>query len=340
MNQNKRLDYPDALHHVLARGVNKGAIFNDARDYERFLKKLREILLVTDTKCYAWALMPNHIHLLLRRTKSPISYVMHRILTSYATYFNKRHDRVGHLFQNRFKSILCQDDDYFLTLVKYIHLNPLKANIVKSLDELEMFPWAGHQAQVGRADFDWQQVNAVLKAFSDNRNQAIKKYRYFMSTNLSEKEELEMKRGRMANLRNNKWELSSTLTSKQIQRANELILGDEYFIRKVIAYNKKINICKDDGKFDLNFQKMIKIAAELCDSEVLHVFSKYRNHNASNARSLICSWCLDELNLPSREIAVQLNMARNAVYAVAAKGRILIEKNSSLAFAIAYSDNG
>jgi REP element-mobilizing transposase RayT len=90
----------------------------------------------TETKCYAWALMPNHFHLLIKTGLVPISKLMLRLLTGYAISYNLRHKRQGHLFQNRYKSILCQEDPYFLELVRYIHLNPLRANLVQDMKAL------------------------------------------------------------------------------------------------------------------------------------------------------------------------------------------------------------
>ena len=88
---------------------------------------------------------------------------MRRLLTGYAIYFNRRHRRYGHLFQNRYKSILCQEDPYFLELVRYIHLNPLRANIVKDLRSLDKYPYTGHSALMGRFENDWQDMDYVLE---------------------------------------------------------------------------------------------------------------------------------------------------------------------------------
>ncbi len=133
MPRKSRIDAPGALHHVIARGIERRAIFRDDRDRDMFLERLGKNLVESRTPCYAWALLRNHFHLLLRTGATPISTVLRRVLTGYAFDFNRRHRRQGHLFQNRFKSILCQEDPYLLELVRYIHLNPLRAGIVKQL---------------------------------------------------------------------------------------------------------------------------------------------------------------------------------------------------------------
>jgi len=130
MPRKARIDAPGALHHVMVRGIDRRDIFSDQKDYTDFMDRLGDLLIETRTSCYAWALIPNHFHLLLRTGNSPISVLMKRLLTGYAINFNRRHNRYGHLFQNRYKSILCQEDSYLLELVRYIHLNPLRAGLV------------------------------------------------------------------------------------------------------------------------------------------------------------------------------------------------------------------
>ncbi len=104
----------------------------------------------TSTQCFAWALTPNHFHLLLKTGAMPVSTVMKRLLTGYAMHCNRRHKRQGHLFQNRYKSILCQEDTYLLELVRYIHLNPLRAKLVEDMKGLDNYPYGGHSALMGK----------------------------------------------------------------------------------------------------------------------------------------------------------------------------------------------
>jgi REP element-mobilizing transposase RayT len=106
MPRKARIDAPGALHNVIARGIEKRDIFWDDHDRNNFLERLGTIIDESDTRCYAWALLPNHIHLLLRTGLTSISTVMRRLLTGYAQQFNRRHRRYGHLFQNRYKSFL------------------------------------------------------------------------------------------------------------------------------------------------------------------------------------------------------------------------------------------
>jgi putative transposase len=130
-----RLDTPCLLHHVMIRGIERRKIFNDDHDRENFIERLSILLPEAKTRCYAWSFLSNHAHFLLRSGPAGIAALMRRLLTGYAVSYNRRHKRHGQLFQNRYKSIICQEDVYLQELVRYIHLNPLRANIVIDLQE-------------------------------------------------------------------------------------------------------------------------------------------------------------------------------------------------------------
>ena len=181
MPRKARIDAPGALHHVIARGIEQRKIFDDTLDKNRFLVRLSNILNETETSCYAWALLPNHFHLLLRTGNTSIATVMRRLLTGHAMYYNRQHGRRGHLFQNRYRSILCEEERYFLELVRYIHLNPLRANIVKDLNRLDSYPFCGHSYVMGKLSNDWQDTNLVLRLFGSKVRSARQHYREFIS---------------------------------------------------------------------------------------------------------------------------------------------------------------
>jgi REP element-mobilizing transposase RayT len=169
MPRQARLDAPGVLQHVMARGIERGRIFSDEKDYRFFVKRLGDLIGATDIHCYAWVLIPNHFHLLLRTGPTSLSTLMRRLMTSYAVYYNRRHQRLGHLFQNRYKSLICEEDPYFLELVRYIHLNPLRSGLVKNLEGLERYPWCGYGVLMGRHKNSWQQIDEVLGQFENER---------------------------------------------------------------------------------------------------------------------------------------------------------------------------
>ncbi len=186
MPRQARLDSPGTLHHVIVRGIEKKNIVDDRYDRKNMVTRLRDLCEETGTKIYAWALMTNHMHVLLKSGATGLSKFMRRLLTGYAITYNIKHRRHGHLFQNRYKSIVCEEDIYFQELVRYIHLNPLRANIVKTLSELDKYPWCGHSVIMGRKTNEWQDREYVLAWFGRKEREAIRKYRKYVSAGIEQ----------------------------------------------------------------------------------------------------------------------------------------------------------
>ncbi len=180
MPRQARLDSPGTLHHVIIRGLERGAIVRDDVDRAAFVTRLGDVSRTTGTAIYAWALLPNHAHFLLRSGPSGLPPFMRRFLTGYAVTFNHRHGRIGYLFQNRYKSIVCEEDTYFQELVRYIHLNPLRAGQVDSLHALERYPWCGHAAVLGHRPQPWHDRRGVLGWFGASERAAVRRYRLFV----------------------------------------------------------------------------------------------------------------------------------------------------------------
>lgn len=134
MPRQRRINIPGIVHHVIVRGLNGEQLFKDDLDRKEILRRLEKGLKETRALCYAWSLMSNHFHLVIRTGEKSLSELMRKVLTGYAVYFNKRYKRKGYVYQNRYKSILCQEDKYMLELVRYIHLNPLRAKIVQDME--------------------------------------------------------------------------------------------------------------------------------------------------------------------------------------------------------------
>jgi len=186
MPRGSRIDAAGAVQHIMVRGIERAKIFESDADRDQFIQRLSDILSDTKTTCYAWSLMPNHFHLLLRTGETPISTVMRRLLTGYAVRYNLRHRRTGHLFQNRFKSVLCQEDAYLLELVRYIHLNPMRAEVVKNLKELDRYPYSGHSFLMGIMKNTWQEIDGILIMFGKRRSSARQAYRSFVEKGIEQ----------------------------------------------------------------------------------------------------------------------------------------------------------
>lgn len=181
MPRHKRINVPGAIHHVITRGLNRQNIFLADNDREDFLDRLEQGLSQTGCSCLAWSLLSNHFHLLILTDIKPLSDLMRKVLSGYAIAFNRRHSRHGYLFQNRYKSILCQEDAYLLELVRHIHLNPVRAGIARNLDGLDTYRWSGHGVLVSRRKRSWQDRDGVLGHFSKKRQEAVQRYREFVS---------------------------------------------------------------------------------------------------------------------------------------------------------------
>ena len=186
MPRGPRLDAPGTLHHVMVRGIDKQTIFIDDRDRNNFVSRLASLVKATESPVYAWALMPNHVHILLKSGPNGLPTLMRRLLTGYAVSYNKRHHRHGHLFENRYKSIVCEEDVYFKELVRYIHLNPLRAGLVEFLSKLDRYKWCGHSFILGQRKNDWQDTEYVLNWFSHSTILARRSYRSFVKQGIGQ----------------------------------------------------------------------------------------------------------------------------------------------------------
>ena len=181
MPRQARIDAPGAIHHIICRGIERRGIFHDDSDRDNFLSRLGSLLVNTSTPCFAWVLLPNHVHILLRTGTCPIASIMERLLTGHAVAFNRRHKRCGHLFQNRYKSILCQTDTSLLELVRYIHLNPIRARLAKSMEDLREYKYCGHSRVLGAETPMWQSPEEVHLRFDQDVDAAHIKYESFVA---------------------------------------------------------------------------------------------------------------------------------------------------------------
>ncbi|HSB68037.1 MAG TPA: transposase [Candidatus Methylomirabilis sp.] len=186
MPRQPRLDAPGTLHHVMGRGIERTKVFQDDTDREDFVGRLAELCRRRSLVVYAWALMPNHFHLLVRTGQAPLPDSMRKLLTGYVVNFNRRHRRYGHLFQNRYKSIVVEDDPYLLEVTRYIHLNPVRGGLVPGVRALRRYPWTGHAAILGTLARDWQDTATILADFGQPRRRAVARYEAFVQEGLAQ----------------------------------------------------------------------------------------------------------------------------------------------------------
>ena len=178
MSRPLRIEFPDALYHITARGDRREAIFEDDEDRRAFLRTLGQVVKRFNWLCYAWCLMDNHYHLLIQTPDGNLSMGMRQLNGVFTQISNRRHERIGHLFQGRFKAILVDSDAYLLELARYIVLNPVRARMVK---EPKGWPWSSYRASMGLVEADeFLAVDGLLAQFARRRSTAQARYAQFV----------------------------------------------------------------------------------------------------------------------------------------------------------------
>ena len=238
MPRRARLDAPGTLHHVMARGIEGTNIFRTDKDRDDLLDRLAAQCQAEALKVYAWALLPNHFHFLVRTGNRPLFSSMRKILTGYVVRFNRRHKRQGHLFQNRYKSIVCEEDTYLLELTRYIHLNPLRAGMVRTIKVLERYPWSGHSAIMGTVKREWQDTGEVLRYFGKGRG-SVKRYAAFIEEGVSRGKREDLVGGGLLRSVGGWSEVVSLRRRGLGMASDERILGNGEFVEQVIAETER-----------------------------------------------------------------------------------------------------
>ncbi|MCU0600058.1 MAG: transposase [Desulfobacterales bacterium] len=328
MPRQSRIDSPGCLHHVIVRGIARNAIFSDDADRDRFLARLGGLLVETGCRCYAWALIPNHFHLLLKTGHKPVSTLMRRLLTGYAMMYNRRHDRCGHVFQNRYKSILCQQDAYLLELVRYIHLNPLRAGLVKHMGELDYYPYAGHSVVMGERSNGWQEVDEVLGMFGERVSTARTQYRQFVEKGIDLGSRPELTGGGLIRSMGG-WSAVKALRKKQSwMKGDERVLGGSDFVNQMLS--KSEEALERRYRLQSRGMDMDGIAArvsKLMGLPVEEVWSPGKRREVVRARSVLCFWAVRELRISMTEMARRLELSPAAVSLSVLRGEKIVSDN-------------
>ncbi|MEJ2200847.1 MAG: transposase [Desulfuromonadaceae bacterium] len=317
MPRQSRIDIPGLLQHVICRGVARSDIFITEDDREDFVRRLSGLLAETETRCYAWALLDNHFHLLLMPTCQPLAPLMLRLLTGYAVSFNLRHNRSGHLFQNRYKSIVCDDDAYLLELVRHIHLNPLRADVVKSLDELICYPWCGHRQLLGAGGADLIDVVPLLSLFAKRKKTARDRYLKFLADGITTGTPMKLSQGgrRVSQAYN------SALQDEEL--FDDRILGGGAFVARVLGE-------KGDTVVPWSLQDVIAMVAGHCHLAAADLALPSKQADFVHAKALICYIVTRICRFKGTEVGPCLAYSTTAVSRAALRGKRLYEEDSVL----------
>jgi len=307
MPRTARLDHPHLLQHVIVRGVNRCDIFSDDADRTRFIQNLSKLLIQTNTGCLAWSLMTNHVHILLCPRSTTLGLFMRRLLTGYAIYFNLRHKRSGHLFQNRYKSTVCEEDTYLLELVRYIHLNPLRAGVVKTIDELDSYTWCGHAVILGKTFLEGQGADEVLALFSSEVHSAKSLYRIFILDGVA--------LGKRDDLGGGRRELRKSLEEYD-EVYDERVLGSGAFVEAL--RNRRELESKFSHAMEIN-DIVVKVS-RFFEIEPHELRSNVRARRIVDARSVICYLAIRQAGHSGAEVGKYLNLRRAGASVAAGRG--------------------
>ena len=310
-----RIDIEGVLYHVMIRGIEKRDLFLDDRDRSDFLDRFSHLLVKTKTECLAWSLLSNHAHALLRPTngKGTLSGLMQSLLTGYAVVFNLRHHRCGHLFQNRYKSIVCEEDSYYLELVRYIHLNPLRAGLVPTMPKLDAYRWCGHAGIMGHAPLPGQVIDEILKMFDEDPKTARRKYHDFVAEGVA--------LGRRDELVGGGLKRRLALSGPQdFQAHDERILGSGQFVEEVWHATETL---KSVAATPPSLEEIIERVSSFFGISASSVQQGSKQRQISTARALICFIAVKVFGHTGAELTKHIKMSESGVVLAARRGDVL-----------------
>ena len=303
---------------MMGRGVARMDIFRQKSDFDDFLGRLEIATGNKQAEVYAFALLSNHFHLLIRPLLTPLPTIMKRLLTGYAMRFNHRHERTGHVFQNRYKSILVEEERYLLQLIRYIHLNPIRSGRVETLEELGSWPYTGHAALLGQNSPKFVKVDETLSLFANTQNVARRRLLEFMADGL----ELEI-------------DLEDSVTPANVDTANsqgdmsrdDRILGSLEFERKLLKLPNDRQIdCAPvrNGLSQDSLGELLAIVTKHYDLSVQELRSSSKRSHISKARHVIIWLGTKYYALSAAELARAINIRPYTV------NRILLSRSVDL----------
>ncbi len=277
MARKPRIEYEGAFYHVITRGNQRQRVFKGDDDFQKYISLLAFYKERYKYSLYAYVLMSNHVHLLIETRTIPLSKILQGINQSYTMYFNRKYKTVGHLFQGRYKAILCDKGTYLLSLIKYIHLNPARAKIAKAV---EGYRWSSHQSYDKQKNSDLVDTDQVLRMFSEDKSQARKLYRAYIDDGIEVKKE----------------DIYKTIGQR--------ILGEEKFVDKVME--------KIDERFEnkrthheYSLKKIVETIGKMRGITLKQLRGKSRNREILRVRKL-ASLAAKEYGYKGKETAVYL----------------------------------
>jgi REP element-mobilizing transposase RayT len=308
----------------MVRGIERRRIFESERDREDFLDRLGRVIQEGGASCFAWVLIPNHAHILLQTGPTPLAGMMRRLLTGYAVSFNLRHQRLGHLFQNRYRSIVCEESAYLLELVRYIHLNAIRAGLVKEMEGLDWYRWSGHSVLMGRESRPWQAREEVLSYFGAREGVAKRRYRQFVFEGIGLGKRGELSTGRESRGGGRGGEEGSG-------RGDSRILGGGSFVEEVLSGAERIVRERVQlRRRGVDVEGLVDFIGEELGVTREEILGGGRRREISQARSVFCYVCLRRVGLTGRQLSEALRMSPGGIHFASVRGEALVRENGDL----------
>lgn len=277
MARKPRIEFEGAFYHVIIRGNQRQTIFRDEADCWKLLNILSHYKNECGFLIYAYVFMDNHVHLLVETKDIPLSKIFQGINQRYTMYFNKRYALVGHLFQGRYKAILCDKDEYLLALIKYLHSNPVRAGIVKEPGD---YKWSSHRDYARGNPTSMVAADQVLQMFADDKLRARKFYREYVNDGiLLGKEDI-------------------------YNTVDQRILGNEQFVEKVVEKSRG-KIVQRHKKHEYSLAEMAGVIGRSSGITLNQLREQNKNRQIASARKLLCL-AAKEYGYKGREISEYL----------------------------------
>lgn len=277
-----RIDFPGAVHHVYARGIEKRDVFLDDEDRSELRRRILMNLEKFDSSCLAWAFLPNHFHIVFHSRKGNLPDFMRCVLTGYANYFNRKYERVGHLFQNRYKSVLVGSMRYLLEVIRYVHLNPVRAGIVSSLDLLSEYPWTSHCEIMKSGKFPWDEFPEVGNFFAvDEQTGRLPPYLGFLAAGVDK------------------------------DRPEGRVDGFEAFHSALSTSEGNRRKIPEKDSFKAEFLDIVSRCSEEFGIMPDRIFDKRRDRDSVNARKKILRTCVVEKGMEPASVCEWLGITRS-----------------------------
>jgi len=266
----RRIEFPGAIYHVYARGNNKQQIFIDEQDFFVYTKRIERYQKRYNFLCYVFMLMPNHIHLVLETAEIPLSKIMQGIQQSFTQYFHKKYGAVGHVFQGRYGAILCDRDEYLISLVSYIHLNPWRSKLVKFPED---YIWSSHRDYTGIDSLPFVDSGFILNLFSEREELARKEYLGLIRSEMEKEEKHVPEDAKIEIICGNQEfvsEIKKKLDKPDLKELREKRVADDQETR----LRKK------------SLTNILKIVSEITRVSSERILSRSQERSTSKARSL------------------------------------------------------